>query len=254
MIDKFKEVAIRASKQAGEILKLGFNNVQYIKNKNKHDIVSNVDYESESEIKRIIKEYFPEQNILAEESANENRNSEFSWYIDPLDGTSNFVTGNPYFSVSIALAQKNEVIWGVVYNSVLNELYYAIKDRGAFLNDKKIKVSNIKDLSNAFIASAYSSREDDIKKGLKVIEKFALRARRVLINFSPALDLCNIARGHLEAIVDNGTTPEDHAAGSLVVKEAGGMIQNYNSLSWNVNRTGIVASNGKLHDQIKKLL
>jgi myo-inositol-1(or 4)-monophosphatase len=251
---ELKIVAIKAAKTAGNILKSEFFRPQNVKGKTKHDVVSDADYKSEKTIIKIIKDNFPEHNIIAEESGNEHKKSEFSWYIDPLDGTSNFVIGNPYFSVSIALAKNNEVILGVVFNPILNELYIAEKGKGALLNNKSISVSSTQIMSDSFIASAYSSDEKNIKKGLKVIERLALNSRKVVINFSPALNLCNIARGRIEALVDNGTTPEDHAAGSLIVMEAGGKIQNYDSKTWNINKIGIIASNGKIHNNILKLI
>lgn len=251
---ELKTVAIKAAKTAGNILKSEFFRPQNVKGKAKHDVVSDADYKSEKTIIKIIKDNFPEHNIITEESGNEHKKSEFSWYIDPLDGTSNFVIGNPYFSVSIALAKNNEVILGVVFNPILNELYIAEKGKGALLNNKPISVSSTQNMSDSFIASAYSSDEKNIKKGLKVIEKLSFNSRKVVINFSPALNLCNIARGRIEALVDNGTTPEDHAAGSLIVIEAGGKIQNYSSKTWNINKIGIIASNGKIHNNIIKLI
>lgn len=251
---EFKTVAIKAVKVAGIILKSEFYDPKNVKGKAKHDVVSDADYKSEKAIIKIIKNSFPNHNIIAEESGNENKNSEFSWYIDPLDGTSNFVIGNPYFSISIALAKNNEIILGLVFNPILNELYIAERGKGAFLNGKSISVSGTENLSDSFIASAYSSGEKDIKRGLKVIEKLALNSRKLVINFSPALNLCNVARGRIEALVDNGTTSEDHAAGSLIVTEAGGKIQNYGSNTWDVSKIGIIASNNKIHNNILKLI
>lgn len=258
----FKSIAIKAAKEAGKILKKEFNSVLDIKAKERHDIVSNADYQSEKRIIEIIKKAFPFHAIIAEESGEVGKKAnyvwyidrDYTWYIDPLDGTANFITGNPYFSVSIALTHKNKVILGVVYNPVLNELYLAEKGEGAKLNGRRMSISNTSNIKDAILASAYSSKESDIKKGLRVVEKLALNSRKVVINFSPALDLCNIANGRLDGLIDNGTTPEDHAAGSLIVTEAGGKIQNYNSQSWDVNKIGIIASNGKIHNSILKVI
>lgn len=258
----YKSVAVKAAKEAGKILKKEFNGALDIKAKNRHDIVSNADYLSEKKIIETIKKVFPFHAIIAEESGEVGRkanyvwyiNRDYIWYIDPLDGTANFITGNPYFSVSIALAHKDKIILGVVYNPVLNELYIAEKGQGARLNGKLLAVSGKNNIKNAILASAYSSKESDIKKGLKVIEKLALNSRKVVINFSPALDLCNIANGRLDGLVDNGTTPEDHAAGSLIVTEAGGKITNYSSQTWDVNKIGIIAANKKNHNSIIKII
>lgn len=250
----YKNVAIKAAREAGKILRNNFFNKIQVKSKGKHDVVTISDRASEKIILKILKSCYSEHNFVAEESGASRQNSKYTWFIDPLDGTANFITGNPYFSVSLALALENEVILGVVFNPLLNELYYAEKGTGAFINGKKLKVSSTNKLTTAVIASAYSKKENDIKLGLKIIEKLALNSRKVVINFSPALDLCNIARGRLDALVDNGTTPEDHAAGSLVLTEAGGRIKNYNSVNWAVRHTGIIATNGWLDNLINNLV
>ncbi len=250
--ESFLNTAIEASKKSGEVLKKGFYSKQIVQGKARHDVVSQVDLESEKIIIDMITTAFPNHSIHAEESGTQEKDSEYKWYIDPLDGTSNLLLGIPYFSVSIALAHQGEVILGVVYNPILDELYTAKRGHGAFLNNEKIQISSQDILSSALIASAYSADEEDIKRGLKTVEGLALHSRKVVINFSPALDLCNIARGKLDALVDNGTTPEDHAAGSLIVTEAGGVIQNYGMTTWNVEKVGIIASNGLIQDLLKE--
>ncbi len=248
---KFLTEAVKASKQSGKVLKAGFVAKQEVREKGKHDVVSQIDLASEKIILKIISKSFPSHSIRAEESGSQNKRSEYKWYIDPLDGTSNFLSGVAYFSVSIALAFREKIILGVVYNPILDELYTAEVNKGTFLNGKKIRVSKEKDFSKAFVAAAYSSSEQNIHLGLKTVEKLSLASRRVMINFSPALDLCNIARGRLDALADSGTTPEDHAAGSLIVEEAGGKINNYKYKNWDVEKVGIVASNGLLQAKLK---
>jgi fructose-1,6-bisphosphatase/inositol monophosphatase family enzyme len=146
------------------------------------------------------------------------------------------------------------MILGVVYNPVLDGLYHAVKKRGPYLNNRKIAVSDKSSLNEAFLTMGYASDKENIKKGLKTVEKLSLVFKRVSVNFSPALDLCNIARGRVDALIDNGTTPEDHAAGTLILKEAGGSFQNYNRETWDVNTRGIIATNTHLHSQLLDLL
>jgi len=251
---EYKETAIKAVKEGGEVLRSGFENLGDIKDKGSHDIVSEFDVRSEQMILKTIKSQFPEHSILAEESGTDQNESDYTWYVDPLDGTSNFVMRNPYFSISIALALKNKVIMGVVYNPILNELFYAETGKGAFLNGTPIKVSKKSELKDAFVASAYLSEDKEIVEGLNVIKKLALNTRKTVIHFSPALNLCNIARGRIDALVDNGTMPEDHAAGSIILTEAGGMVQNYGSNEWDINKIGIVASNGLLQNKVIELI
>lgn len=251
---EFKELALKAALRAGDILKSNFFRQSNIEGKGKHDIVTQTDRQSEMAILNTLQEYFPDHTYVAEESGTFQTNSEYSWYIDPLDGTSHFVTGNPYFSVSVALAYKGDVILAVIYNPILNELYTAEKGQGAFLNNTPIHVSLGNNLADAIISSAYSSFDSEIKEGLQTIEKLALNTRKVIINFSPAMDLCNTARGKLDGVVTRGTTPEDHAAGSLIVTEAGGKVENFGNSRWNINEKGIIASNGYLHKNIAGLV
>jgi len=254
MLSDHKSIAIKAAQVAGNILKRGFFKGSSVEGKGLHDVVTATDRESENSIISELKQHFPDHNIIAEESGSQMTGSEYTWYIDPLDGTSNFVTGNPYFSVSIALCKNDEVILGVVLNPILDELYVAEKNMGAFMNDQPLQVSKQAVMSEALLASAYAMTESEIKLGLRTVEVLALNVRKVVINFSPALDLCNIARGRLDGLVDNGTTPEDHAAASLILSEAGGVVQNYGTDTWDVSKVGIVASNGLLHQSLLGLV
>jgi myo-inositol-1(or 4)-monophosphatase len=247
----FLSTAVQAAKASGAILKNGFYTDQIVQGKAEHDVVSQVDFDSEKLILEIISSTLPDHSIHAEESGTRDKDSAYKWYIDPLDGTSNFLLGIPYFSVSIALAYQGDIIVGVIYNPIVDELYIAQKDKGATRNNQPIQVSSQNSLPSALIASAYSADERDIRRGLKTVEGLALHSRKVVINFSPALDLCNIARGKLDALVDNGTTSEDHAAGSLILTEAGGTVQNYQDKNWDVEIVGIIASNGVLQHKVR---
>jgi fructose-1,6-bisphosphatase/inositol monophosphatase family enzyme len=240
------ELVISAAKKAGSLLRREFYRNIPFDPKGNHDIVTRADHESESLILGILHSGYPDYGIITEESDNISGESDYCWYIDPLDGTSNFITGNPYFAVSIALAEKNVIVLGVVYNPVSGDLFQAETGSGAYLNGNKISVSDRSDLADSFVAVAFSAEEDKIKKGITLIERLVLSCRRIVVNFAPSLDLCNIARGKIDALIDNGSTPEDHAAGSLILTEAGGLVRNLDQAGWDVNRTGIIASNSKI--------
>lgn len=253
-LEEFETVAIEAAKAGGKVLSTNFAEQSHVEAKGKHDVVTETDRASEQKIMSVITAHFPEHNIIAEESGIQDNESEYAWIIDPLDGTSNFITGNPYFSVSIALAHKNEVVVGVVFNPITRELYVAKKGRGAFVDGEKLNVLNKDDLSNSLLACAYAAEDEKIVAGLQLVKKLALSSLKVVINFSPALDLCNIARGRIDAIIDAGTEPEDHAAGSLILSEAGGIVTNFDDNDWDVRKIGILASNKELHLKLRNLI
>jgi len=244
------ETVISVAKSAGAILAREFSHINKFDAKGEHDIVTHADYQSEALIMKELQAAYPDYSIITEESPNIEGKTEYCWYIDPLDGTNNFITGSPYFVVSIGLAYQDEIILGVVYNPISDELFYAEKGKGAFLNGESISVSNRKDLSESLLAMAYAAEEDKIRQGITLLESFVLHCRRVVINFAPALDLCNIARGRIDGLLDNGSTPEDHAAASLILTEAGGSLRNFDQPGWDVNRTGIIASNTLLQDTL----
>jgi len=244
------ENVITVAKSAGAILAREFSHINKFDAKGEHDIVTHADYQSEALIMKELQAAYPDYSIITEESPNIEGKTEYCWYIDPLDGTNNFIIGSPYFVVSIGLAYQDEIILGVVYNPISDELFYAKKGKGAFLNGDRISVSNRRDLSESLLAMAYAAEEDKIRQGITLLETFVLQCRRIAINFAPALDLCNIARGRLDGLLDNGSTPEDHAAASLILTEAGGSLRNFDQPGWDVNRTGIIASNALLQDQL----
>jgi myo-inositol-1(or 4)-monophosphatase len=247
------ETVTSVVKSAGAILAHEFRHIKKFDTKGDHDIVTHADYQSEALIMKELQIAYPEYSIITEESPNIEGKTEYCWYIDPLDGTNNFITGSPYFVVSIGLAYQHEIILGVVYNPISDELFYAEKGKGAFLNGERISVSERNEISGSLLALAYAPEEEAIRQGLALLETFVLKCRRVVINFAPALDLCNIARGRIDGLIDNGSTPEDHAAASLILSEAGGSLRNFDQAGWDVNRTGIIASNGRLQDQMLSL-
>jgi myo-inositol-1(or 4)-monophosphatase len=247
------ETVISIARSAGAVLAQEFSHIDTFEAKGDHDIVTRADYKSEALIMKELQAAYPDYGIITEESPNIEGRADFCWYIDPIDGTNNFITGNPYFVVSIGLAYQDEIVLGVVYNPISNELFHAEKGQGAYLNGKKISVSERKEIRGSLLALAYAAEEDEIRQGIALLERLVLQCRRVVINFAPALDLCNIARGRIDGLMDNGSTPEDHAAASLILTEAGGRLSDYDQPSWNLNRIGIVASNGMLHDQLLAL-
>ncbi len=243
---EIKKVMFDAARKAGSVIREDYINLKQVHAKGHHDVVTDTDYHSEQIILSAIHSHFPGHRIIAEESGTSGNDREYTWYVDPIDGTSNFVTGIPYFSVSIGVAHRGDIILGAVYNPIVDEFYFAEKGGGAFLNNEPIRVSGRTKLSDAYAATAFSEQETNVSTGLKTADILIRSCRRVVINFAPALDLCNIARGRLDLLIDNGSVPVDHAAGSIILSEAGGYLQNLGRTTWDINVTGITATNGKL--------
>lgn len=250
------EVAIRATLHAGRVLGKYFETEILRESKEDKSIVTHADKESEDVIKKIILGEFPNHSILGEETGMTANSEEYIWHIDPLDGTRNFANGIPIFAVSIALVYNGEVIVGVVYNPASKSLFYAEKNKGAYLNNKKIFVSK-DDRDHAIVTVAVSQRDMD-KKLLRELMYFLPKnvVRSVRDLGSAALDLAYVARGGLEANIQLGLYTYDFAAGALLVQEAGGKITTLEGGDWKFPNNYFLASNGVFHnllvEEIKK--
>lgn len=252
------EKIIEATGQGSKVLRKYFG--QNLKEKEKSLPISfstTADLESEKIILGILQKNFPGFNILTEEKGLLDKKSEYTFVVDPLDGTSNFVLGIPNFSVSIALFKGNEAIAGVVENPILNQVYFSRALHGAFLNKKRIRVSkedNIKKATIGYDCDYGHYLEKYFRELLKKLEQ--KEVKRVLVNMSPALDLCRLASGKIEAFINNGNEIYDFAAGKLIIKEAGGLITDFDGKKEiNVKNNVFLASNNtNLHHQLLKIL
>lgn len=254
----FIDIAVKAAKQAGKVHKRYFQSDIEIKTKtSSYDLLTIADTESERAAVSIIKKHFPDHNILAEEKKYEKTGSEFTWIIDPLDGTNNFASGLPIFCASVALAKKDEVIAGAIYDVTRDELFFAQKNKGAFLNDKKISVDKIKNLEEAILITGfYYDRGKKMSNCLKNVERFLRIPTRGLRRLgAAALDLCYIASGRSSGFWEFCLNPWDFCAGKLIVEEAGGKVTDNKAKPLNIfDETYIVASNGKIHQAMLKIL
>ena len=252
-LKKERSVALQAAKQAGKVLVHYYNkkgHIHSIKQTPNKTFVADADLKANDIIIKTIKNVFPTHSILSEETGFENNNSDYKWVIDPLDGTHNFLHGIPIFGTSIALEHKNEVILGVLHFPILQITAVAEKGKGAFVNGKKIKVSNKKELDHSFITVelSYSNR----KKKLKVIEELALK-RVDFRNFGSAIySLLLIASGKCDGYIILNTNEWDVAAGFLLVEEAGGKITAPKGKKWDFIQKQYILSNKKLHKVLLK--
>jgi len=246
-----REVAISAAKEAGKILLENFGKIEQIDKKGERELVSNVDLASERKIIDMIKSKYPDHDILCEESGLHEKASDYRWVIDPMDGTHNYIYGINMFGVSIALEYKGEIILGVINMPSTNELYWAEKGKGAYLNDERIHVSD-RGMKNAL--AIYDS-------GLYKDTAFRTGFLAVLVgkifNFrvfgASTRHLTYVARGSADFQMEYGDKPWDFAAGGLMVEEAGGRITQLDGSKWNIYVESYISSNGQFHDEMLDL-
>ncbi len=257
MKQRLKKVAVDAAKQAGEIHKKYFEGDTQTKEKSSSfDLITIADTEAEKRIVELIKNSFPNHNILAEEGEYQKTDSEYCWVIDPLDGTNNFSFGIPLFCVSIALVKEDKIILGVIYDAMRDELFLAERDKGAYLNNRRIKVSDVNRLDKSLLITGfYYDRGKDMESTLEAIKLF-FQKRVVGIRRlgAAALDLCYIASGRATGFWEFKLSPWDFAAGKLLIEEAGGRVTGKSGQEVKLESSYIVASNGKIHNQIIEVI
>jgi myo-inositol-1(or 4)-monophosphatase len=251
----YTKTAIKAANAGGDVLKKYFNTGIKVNYKGKIDPVTIADKNSQKKILQIIQKCFPEHAILAEEENNNKITSEYCWIIDPLDGTVNFIHGVKVFSVSIALSYKGEIICGVVYAPLLDEFFVAEKGKGAYLNGKEIKVSNIKTLIKSLVVTGFPYYvQENPNEILGLFKTIITRVQGLRRLGSAAIDLCHVGCGRFEIFWEEGLKPWDVAAGSLIVKEAGGKITDYTNGNGYIFKERLLATNGKVHKNILQLI
>jgi myo-inositol-1(or 4)-monophosphatase len=200
---------------------------------------------------------YPGHGILAEESGRTrgDKDSEYLWIIDPLDGTTNFIHGYPFYNVSIGLAVRGKMEQAVVFDPTRNDLFYASKGRGAFLNDKRLRVSKRTRLADSLIGTGFPFRKgDNFKRYLRMFEDVSTACAGVRRPGAAALDLCYVAAGYLDGFFETGLSPWDAAAGSLMITEAGGLVGNFTGESDFLYQRELVAGNPKVYSQLVTLL
>ena len=238
----------RAARAAGRILGRMFGNVTHIVKKGEIDLVTDADLEAEKAILDIIRRKYPDDGIHSEEAGRENSASERTWLVDPLDGTTNFAHGFPFFAVSIALQVKDEIVLGVVYNPYLKEYFEASKGSGAFLNHKPIRVSKTHLLSDALLATGFPyDVHDRPHEIMNIFTRMVGKARGVRRPGSAAIDLCYVAAGRFDGFWETGLKPWDTAAATVIVREAGGILSTFDGRPFSPYLDTVVASNRHLH-------
>ena len=222
-----------------------------------HDLVTDIDKKCEDLIVKSIAKEFPEHGIIAEENTRVNPHAHYTWVIDPLDGTTNYVHKNPLFSISIALMKDARAILGLIYNPYYDEMFFAQKDTGAFLNEKKISVSKVKLLEESVLVTGFACRRDHKKTpNIHVFDDLLTIVQGLRRLGSAALDLAYVSCGRCDGFWEFNLNAWDIAAGALIVEEAGGRVTSFDSDDAFITKRQILATNGKIHtellDQINK--
>ncbi len=246
-------IAINAARQAGDIIMRNHQQLDRIKvaSKSEHDFVSEVDIKAEQAIIQTLSKSFPEHGFIAEESGTQNEDADAVWIIDPLDGTSNYLHGYPFFAVSIALKMKGRIEHGVIYDPLRQEFFTASRGEGARLNDRRIRVSKQTQLQGAMLATGFPVRYPEVaKRYLPTFEAMFSQCAGIRRSGSAALDLCYVACGRVDGFWEMGLRPWDVAAASLIIKEAGGFVSDCDGTENYLKTGNIVAASPKLFKEL----
>ncbi len=252
-------VAVKAARTAGALINRASLDLDILKisKKSANDFVTEVDQRAEEVIIETLLGAYPGHGILAEESGriHGSKDSDYVWIIDPLDGTTNFIHGFPVYAVSIALAFRDQIQQAVVYDPTRNDLFYASKGRGAFLNDKRLRVSKRTRLSDCLIGTGFPFRKgDNFKRYMKMFEELMPLCAGLRRPGAAALDLCYVAAGYYDGFFETGLNPWDIAAASLIITEAGGLVGNFTGEADFMYQRELVAGNPRIYGQLVPIL
>jgi len=214
-----------------------------------------MDHRAETAVIEILETAFPDHGILTEESKGREGSGSYRWILDPLDGTTNYAHGYPFFCVSLALEKDGQIIWGIIYDPLREELFAAEAGRGATVNGKALQVSATRHIQQSFLCTGfpYDMRESS-EDNLRYFSRFAKTVQAIRRDGSAALDLCYVAMGRFDGFWEMKLNPWDVAAGSLIVTEAGGRVTDFSGDHFSIHGQEILASNGLIHDEMLRVL
>jgi myo-inositol-1(or 4)-monophosphatase len=239
------DLAISAARAAGSLLRSNFGTALNVNALEAHDIKLELDVRSQTLITGMILEQFPDHAIYGEEGLAGNQSSPFHWILDPIDGTVNYFYSIPHFCISIALREGTEIVLGVIYDPIRDELWEVKKGGHALLNGKPIEVSKRATIAEAILSVGFSKTKTTIDSGLPLFQDLVYRARKCRLMGSAALDLAYVASGRLDAYIEQSVSLWDIAAGKLLVEAAGGSIK-IEARADNPDKFSVVATNGLL--------
>lgn len=250
-MSEFLDAAIVIAREAGQVL-MAHRGVDF-ELKGDYDLVTAADRASEQLVMKRLRDRFPKHGIVAEEGGRAEMQAELRWYVDPLDGTTNFAHGFPMWNVTLALAQRGEVIAGVVYDPLNRELFAAERGAGARLNGAPIHVSKAQTINDSLLSTGFPSRRRHQNVNIHFYYQLAMLSHGVRRGGSAAIDLAYVSCGRLEAFWEFGLNPWDMAAGTLLVEEAGGRVSGMRDEPLDIEGKYVVADNGLVHGELIEL-
>ncbi len=249
----YLNAAIEIAREAGALLAELSTQPLEINYKHRSDLVTVADRRSEALIVGRLRERFPDHAIVGEEGSKYQSSTDYCWYVDPLDGTTNYAHGFPVFCVTLGLAYRGEVIAGVVYHPTRNDLYSAERGAGAYLNGNRLQVSRIDKLSESLVGTGFPPFAANHDLNIQFFFRFTELSHGVRRVGSAALDLCFVAAGHFDGFWELKLNPWDKAAGTLLVSEAGGRVTDVRGGAFNLLGDDVFVSNGLVHDEMLKV-
>ncbi len=250
--EQIKAVLLKVIQEAGALISGRFNGSFSVGHKEGvNNLVTEMDQAAERLITTVIREHYPDHGIVGEEYGATAGDARYKWVIDPIDGTVNYAHGIPIFSVSIGVVEHDTIILGAVYNPMMNELFFAQKGKGAFLNGQPIHVSAQADLERAFLVTGFPYHFPEGKDPFRIFERLVNRGIPVRRLGSAALDLCWVACGRFDGFWEYNLFPWDITAGYLIVEEAGGKVTNFQGEPGRIGDQETLATNGRIHEALR---
>jgi myo-inositol-1(or 4)-monophosphatase len=252
-MSNYLEKATEVAKESGALLKDLFHRPHEISYKRRADLLTEADKRSEAMIVQFLRRTYPSHDIVGEEGGGIKTGSDYCWYVDPLDGTTNYAHGFPVFCTTLGLSYRNEVIAGVVYDPMREELFNAEKGSGAFLNGERLQVSETATLGESLLATGFPPFATNHDLNIECYFRFTMLSHGIRRAGSAALDFCSVASGRYEGFWEFKLNPWDKAAGSLMVTEAGGRVTSISNGAFELLADEVYASNGLVHDEMLKV-
>ncbi len=249
----YLDTAVEIAREAGALLTRYYERRIGYELKGEHDLVTEADRASEKLVVERLQNHFPSHAIVAEEGGGQEGSSGFRWYVDPLDGTTNFAHGFPVFNVTMALEHEGELIAGVIFDPTRQEMFTVERGVGAYLNNRRIRVSAVKRLNDSLVATGFPSRRRHLNVNIHYYHQLAMVTHGVRRAGAAAIDLAYVACGRLDAFWEFGLNPWDMAAGVLLIAEAGGTCSDMKGGPMDVRGPHLLADNGLLHAEIVEL-